>query len=80
MATPALKLIARLVTQHRNEVSCLTAGAHAAARTLVQAAGIAIIEVENVRSGIADLCREKGWDFRALARRIPASDERCAQA
>jgi hypothetical protein len=74
MAKPELKIITRLVTQHRSEISCLTAGEHAAARTAAPAAGISVGDVMEVLAGIADLCQDRGWDFRALARRIQAGD------
>jgi len=65
-----LKIITRLVEQHRGELSCLTAGEHADARQLAPPADISLGDVMDVLTGVAELCREKGWDFRALSRRI----------
>lgn len=74
-----LRIITRLVAQHRHEVCCLTAGVHADAGHAATSAGIAIGDVRHVLTDIAGLCREKGWDFRALVRHVTASPGRAGE-
>jgi hypothetical protein len=76
MAQPDLKLIAKLVKQHRNEVSCLTAGEHADARKAASPVDISMGDVMDVLTDLADLCLEQGWDFHALAGQVPAGPGR----
>ena len=57
-----LRIITRLVAQHRHEVCCLTAGVHADAGHAATSAGIAIGDVRHV---LTDILAPASW--RALA-------------